>query len=55
MEQQTVPLLSILIWLIQLVLIIHVFKTGRSRYWILMLLFMPLIGGLAYFVIEILQ
>jgi len=54
MEQQTVPLLSILIWLIQLVLIIHVFKTGRSRYWILMLLFMPLIGGLAYFVIEIL-
>ena len=49
-----VPLLSILVWLIQLALIIHVLKTGRSRYWILMLFFMPMIGGLAYFVIEIL-
>jgi hypothetical protein len=52
--QQTVPLLSILIWLVQLALIIHVLKTGRSRYWIMMLIFMPMIGGLAYFVIEIL-
>ena len=49
-----VPLLSILVWLIQLALIIHVLKTGRSRYWILMLFFMPMIGGLAYFVIEVL-
>jgi len=49
-----VPLLSILIWLIQLAFIIHVLKTGRSRYWILMLFFMPMIGGLAYFIIEIL-
>lgn len=45
---------SILIWLIQLALIIHVLKTGRNRYWILFLLFMPLIGGIAYLVIEIL-
>jgi len=45
---------SILIWLVQLALIIHVLKTGRNRYWILLLLFMPLIGGLAYLVIEIL-
>jgi len=49
-----VPLLTILIWLIQLALIIHVLKTGRSRYWIMMLIFMPLIGGVAYFVIELL-
>jgi hypothetical protein len=49
-----VPNISILIWLIQLGLIVHVLKTGRSRYWIMMLLFMPLIGGIAYFVIEIL-
>lgn len=47
-------LTSILIWLIQLALIIHVFKTGRSRYWILILIFMPLIGGLAYLLIELL-
>ena len=49
-----VPIISILIWLIQLGLIVHVLKTGRNRYWIIMLLFMPLIGGIAYFVIEIL-
>ena len=45
---------SILIWLIQLALIIHVLKTGRSKYWILVLFFMPLIGGIAYVIIEIL-
>jgi len=48
------PKTSILIWLIQLGLIVHVLKTGRSRYWIIMLLFMPLIGGIAYIVMEIL-
>ena len=42
------PILSIMIWLIQLALIVHVLKTGRSRYWIMILLFMPLIGGVAY-------
>lgn len=45
---------SILIWLIQLGLIIHVLKTDRSRYWIFFLIFMPLIGGIAYFIIELL-
>lgn len=48
------PIVSILVFLVQLVLIIHVLKTDRSRYWILMLLFMPFIGGIAYLVIEIL-
>lgn len=47
-------LTSILIWIVQLALIVHVVKTGRSFYWIMILLFMPLIGGLAYFVIELL-
>lgn len=47
-------LTSILIWLLQLALIIHVFKTGRSRYWVLILLFMPMIGGAAYLIIELL-
>jgi len=45
--------LSVFIWVIQLVLIIHVLKSGRSRYWIMILLFMPLIGGIAYLVIEL--
>ena len=40
--------------LIQILLVIHVLKTGRNRYWIWLLLFLPLIGGAAYLVIEIL-
>ena len=46
--------MSILVWIVQLALIVHVVKTGRSFYWIMILLFMPLIGGLAYFIIELL-
>jgi len=45
--------LSAFIWVIHLVLIVHVLKSGRSRYWIMILLFMPLIGGIAYLVIEL--
>ena len=48
------PLMTILVWIVQLALIVHVLKSGRSRYWIMILIFMPLIGGLAYFVIELL-
>jgi hypothetical protein len=47
-------LISILIWVMQLALIVHVIKTGRSYYWILFLIFVPLLGGLAYFFIEVL-
>ncbi len=48
------PIISVLIWLAQIALVVHVLKTGRNRYWIIMLLFMPLIGGIAYVVIELL-
>jgi hypothetical protein len=41
-------------YFIQILLVIHVLKTGRNRYWIWLLLFLPLIGGVAYLVIEIL-
>ncbi|MGA9575019.1 MAG: tetratricopeptide repeat protein [Lysobacterales bacterium] len=46
--------ISILVWIVQLTLIIHVLKTGRSFYWIMFLIFVPLLGGLAYFIIELL-
>ena len=39
---------------VQLLLIIHVLKTGRNFYWILILLFLPVIGGIAYLVVEVL-
>jgi hypothetical protein len=42
-----------LTYFIQILLIIHVLKTGRNRYWIWLLLFLPLIGGIAYLVVEI--
>jgi hypothetical protein len=42
-------------WLVQLALIIHVLKTGRPYWWIWILLIAPGIGGLAYFLIEVLS
>lgn len=40
-------------WLVQLALIIHVFKTGRPYFWFWILLAAPGIGGIAYLLIEI--
>jgi len=41
-------------YFIQLLLIVHVLRTGRERYWIFILLFLPLLGGAAYLVVELL-
>jgi hypothetical protein len=41
-------------YIVQILLIIHVLKTGRERYWIWLLIFLPLIGGIAYVAVEIL-
>jgi hypothetical protein len=41
-------------YFVQILLVIHVLKTGRNRYWIWLLLFLPLVGGVAYLIIEIL-
>ncbi len=43
-----------LTWLVQLALIVHVFKTGRPYWWFMVLLIAPGIGGIAYFLIEVL-
>lgn len=40
--------------LIQLACIIHVIRTGRQTYWIMVILFLPFLGALAYAVLEIL-
>src|SRR5436190_18658826 len=42
-----------LLWVAQLALIVHVFKTGRPYWWFWILLSAPAIGGIAYFLIEI--
>lgn len=43
-----------LLWLVQLALIVHVFKTGRPFWWLWILLIAPVIGGIAYVLIELL-
>jgi hypothetical protein len=42
-----------LMWLAQLALIVHVFKTGRPYWWFFVLLSAPVIGGIAYVLIEL--
>lgn len=43
-----------LVYLIQIGLIVHVLRTGRNMYWVFILLIAPGIGGLAYFIVELL-
>jgi hypothetical protein len=47
------PLL-VLSALVQVVLIVHAVKSGRSPYWVFILLIAPGIGPLAYFIVELL-
>ena len=47
-------LISILSIAVQVGLIVHVIKTGRSMLWILALGLLPLVGSIAYIVVEIL-
>lgn len=48
------PLLAGISLLFQIILAIHVAKTGRNLYWIMIIVMLPLIGGLAYLVVEVL-
>ncbi len=47
-------LMLILPIVIQVLLIIHVIKTGRNQLWIWVLLFVPVGGGIAYIAVEML-
>ncbi len=40
--------------LFQVALVIHIVRTGRNTLWIWLVIFVPLVGGLAYFAVEIL-
>lgn len=44
----------LLIPLLQIICVVHVFRTGRDRMWIFILIFLPGIGVAAYFIVEIL-
>jgi hypothetical protein len=43
-----------LLWVAQLGLIVHVFKTGRPYFWFWILLMAPALGGIAYVLVELL-
>src|SRR2546430_4338080 len=50
------PVLGVIgpfLWLVQLALVIHVFRTGRPYWWMWLLFSAPVIGGVAYLVIEV--
>ena len=46
--------LLIISFIIQLAVVVHVIKTGRGMMWVFIVLFFPLIGCAAYFIIEVL-
>lgn len=56
LSDHTHPVLAVLTqiaWVLQIALIIHVYKTGRPYWWIWVLFGAPMIGGLAYVGIEL--
>jgi len=46
------PILIVLSLLIQIAFVVHVIKTGRDRKWLWIILFLPLLGCLFYFFME---
>jgi hypothetical protein len=40
--------------LLQVLCIVHVFRTGRNTAWIMAIAFLPMVGILAYFIVEVL-
>ncbi|OZG71739.1 hypothetical protein BTA51_19045 [Hahella sp. CCB-MM4] len=40
--------------LIQVALVVHIFKTGRNTIWIWVVIMLPMVGTIAYFVVEVL-
>ena len=48
------PLIGLAVLGLEVALIVHVFKTGRPTQWIFIILFIPLAGSIAYFILELL-
>jgi hypothetical protein len=47
------PLIVISV-MVQIALVVHVMRSGRPTYWIYLIVFMPVVGSIAYFIAEIL-
>jgi len=48
------PIFGLAILLTQILCAVHVMKTGRPYYWIFIVMFAPMIGMLAYLIVEVL-
>lgn len=46
------PYLSVSL-LIQIALVVHAVRTGRDRMWIWILIFAPVVGSIAYLIVEL--
>jgi len=49
-----VPILGAVLLALQVLLVVHVMKTGRQTYWVFIVMMLPLVGAIAYFFVEIL-
>ena len=47
------PVIGVLLLLIQIAFAVHVVRTGREIYWIFIIIFLPAIGCLIYFITQI--
>src|SRR5690348_2023510 len=47
------PFLGLAVLLAQIMCAVHVMKTGRPYYWIFIVMFAPMVGMIAYFIVEI--
>ena len=48
------PLMFIASIAVQLVCVVHAVRTGRTQPWIYIIVFLPMVGSLAYFLVEVL-
>ena len=46
--------IAILTVALQVIAVVHLFRTGRSMIWLTVIIFLPVVGVLAYFIIEVL-
>ena len=45
-------LFSLIPLILDVILIVHVFRTGRERFWVFIIVFIPLAGCIAYVIVE---
>jgi hypothetical protein len=47
------PALSLVV-VLQIIAVVHLFRTGRNMTWLFLIILVPLIGSIAYFIVEVL-